>query len=314
MGVNGLKDLYIPRTEIGMDYDSNPEGHLPSASCLPKEVSNDRAYIETKKIKIYNENALCAEFVSEVGGVISEKYTNCVTESGSIISIDKDGDRYSGYSTPEGRERLASVIAQTYDCYLQETEPNELARYLWENPSKIDAQKLSSLMRKYHPAIIETTLSVDIDQDAAGWYLPTVGAVTADPRMADDYIRLIPQETSNGLSICFMFDSELPEPYGNWSESCLLEDGGVAVYGESGANSIDNQERMLINMGTIINAYFSGTSKLSQEIVRGEKWLRSPKSTVSKDDQIEKLGLWDRFKKSQEEFATNCLENPQACP
>lgn len=223
MGISALESLYIPLTEIGVDYDPNPEGHLPSAS------------------------------------------------------------------------------------YPQETHPNELTRYLWEHPSNIDKQRLSNLMHEFQPKMQETVLQVDIDQGSMD--PPAVGA--ADPRMADGYVRLMPQETSKGLSVCFMFDSELPEPYGNGAMSCLMEDGGIGVYVESVYYEMAGQEkeRMLVNMGTIIDAYFLGVSELAREIVQGTKKLQAPGMAVPKEDRIEKSGLWDAIQKTRAESEEIYREN-----
>lgn len=293
-----IQNLRVPRTEVGMDYDANVDGHMPNASCLPKTMSNDRAFIETRRVG--SENALCIQPNSEVGGVLDKRYLNCLTESGNLVALDSQNQQQqlSGARTPAGRERLAAVLAQTYDCYVLQERPPELVRQLWNRKSS--PESFAPAFRQAHALLAKrgsATLPADIDQDPERKFPPTVGIVTVAAGMTDDTVTLLPVALKGKPAICAKFTSEVAEPYGNGKVAqgaarqaiCLMEDGALRV--DFSAVPFD-EARMRQNLGNAVAMAFSGPSDVSRRIVAGAKSLRAPAEQVKRGEAVEERSWW----------------------
>lgn len=333
-----IKIPEVSPVRVPVDIDVNPDGHLANVTCLPEFMSNDYALIYSTASSTENRS-FCATFFAETKGVIGDGYTNCITADGKLTT-DKDGNLLSGAAEELGKERLASLLAQAYDCYVQQKEPNELTQFLWNVPfststngmqeilwntnSSSDTNSLSQLMWKYEPLIKTTALPLDIDQDSQQIFPPTAGTVSADPKMVDDFVFIYEPEIdlNTGLLIyCFQFESELfGSPYGAGAYGyrptvCLSEGGDVFV--SDWLSNHPKEARIMQNIGNVLNAYFSSSSDFAQEIVANEKELTMPEKPAPKEDLIEGQSAFSQFlnemAKQTRETAEHCRENPWSC-
>lgn len=310
----------VSPTRVSVDLDVNPDGHLANVSCLPGFMSNDYALIYSK-VEPPESRAFCARFFGEAGGVVGEDYANCISADGEIFAVDENGNKLSGSTEEKGKERLASLLAQTYDCYVQQLNPNELAQFLWNvDINDIDVAQLSRLMWKYEPLIEETALPVDIDQDSKNLFPPTLGAVTADPTMVDDVAIIWKPELNpikGILEYCFTFESEVAPPYGNSGEMCIFEDGSIFAP-SLGAYPSNEHTRLIQNIGNALNGYFASSTTFAQDLVNNAATMSTPAEAAPKEETIEEQeGIVSIFvkdiMKSQREAFELCPEDPINC-
>lgn len=292
--------------DVPVDLDVQKE-NLPNVGCSAAVMSNDKAHITNRSVD--GETALCVRFFDEGGGVAGSGYENCVVADGRVVSIDIDGKALSGASDEKGKERIVSLVAQAYDCYVQSRSGNELAQYLMTNADDISPLELSRLMWKYQPYFNDWRfLPVDVDENKE--FLPSVSYVTVGTGMVNDGIIVEPFEvTEKGLRFCFDFESEVKAPYGGGAWMCINEEGGIET--EDGLGQGGYEERYvrgLQNIGMALAAYFSEPSDFAVSIVEGAKEMTVPEASVPKQDSIEEASFIDLLIKSNLERSENCRD------
>ena len=276
---------------VSIDMDVNPDGHLASVTCVPDFMSNDRAILNSRHIEGAG-NAYCVRFQNEAGGVFGDAYETCISENGNLFSMDKNQNILAPAWTGEGKKRIVTILAQTYDC-------NELNRHLLDFVRK-------SLSQTIH----RTVLPVDIDQDDKMEFPPTVGIVTVGAEMVDDLVLIgepIMMDGKQALPLTFF--SELPPPYGDESSVFIITGAELLFaellfvdgYGTPYTPDTD-MTRFWENLGNILNGYFSRPSDFAASLVSEADKIAMPEKKVLKADSAEeqKKSALQVFKESMQ--------------
>jgi hypothetical protein len=190
---------------------------------------------------------------------------------------------------------MASLIAQSYDCYRLAEVQAPLAKVIMESASYegwTDIGSLSNAMLDSAPFVTFGIVPVDIDQSGA--FPPSVGTVTAARATTDDMVFIddpVIDESTGLLGLCMEMESELSVPYGEGVRVCLFENGEVTTDNPDPVTF--DKTRLVQNMATVLNQYFMGSSRFAEDVVAKAASLTTPTQPVEKKATVEEQGIMD---------------------